>query len=135
MVKFRMSFVITLALCLLLVASSAFAQKSRLSGSVLEEGNGMALIGANVSIDGTTIGAATDAQGNFLIGNVPPGNYTVRARYIGYATVEQTVQVTVGRDATVNFELGTSVLEMGEVAVSAERLLQSQKAALNAQYE
>jgi outer membrane receptor protein involved in Fe transport len=135
MVKFRMCFVATLVLCLFLVASSAFAQKARVTGSVVEAGTGMALIGANVSIDGTTIGAATDAQGNFLIGSVPPGNYTLRARYIGYETMEKAVQVTVGRVSVVNFEMGTSVLEMGEVAISAERLLQSQKAALNAQYE
>ena len=135
MAKSRLNFVVTTVLCLLLIASSAFAQKGRIAGSVVEKGTNNQLIGANVSILGTNIGAATDNQGNFIIGNVPPGTYKVAARYIGYETVEKSVQVTVGRVATADFELAGSVLEMGEVGVTAERLLQSQKAALNAQYE
>jgi outer membrane receptor for ferrienterochelin and colicin len=131
-----------LGLCILLLISfivttdSLQAQvKSRVTGTVVDKDKQSGLIGANVSIVGTTLGAATDAQGQFLIGNVPPGTYTVLVRYIGYENAEQSVQVTAGQDATVNFEMKSSVLEMEGVAVTGERLLQSQKAALNAQYE
>ena len=120
---------------LFLSMNPLFAQNGRIAGTVMEKGKNQALIGANVSIVGTNIGTATDNQGKFLIGNVPPGTYQILARYIGYTSVEQTVQVTVGRVSTINFELVGSVLEMGTLEITAERLLQSQSAALNAQYE
>jgi len=133
--KSRICSVITLFVCLLILSSTAFAQTGRIAGTVVEKGTQSGLIGANVSIVGTNIGAATDNQGQFLIGNVPPGTYQIVARYIGYETAEQSVQVQVNRVATVDFELTTSVLEVGELEVTAERQLQSQAAALNAQYE
>lgn len=133
--KFKVCSVMAMVLCLLILSSSVFAQAGRIAGTVVEQGTQAGLIGANVSIQGTNIGAATDNQGQFLIGNVPPGTYQVVARYIGYVTAEQTVQVQVNRVATADFALTTSVLEVGGVEVTAERQLQSQSAALNAQYE
>ena len=135
MAKHWSNYVVVFVLCVLVTMGSAFAQRGRIAGSVVEKGTNNQLIGANVSIVGTNIGAATDNQGEFIIANVPPGNYQVIARFIGYESVEKPVQVTAGRDVTVDFELSGSVLEMAAVGVTAERLLQSQKAALNAQYE
>ena len=108
--KSRIYSVMTLGVCLLILSSSAFTQTGRITGTVVEKGTQSGLIGANVSIVGTNIGAATDNQGQFLIGNVPPGTYQIVARYIGYETAEQSVQVQVNRVATVDFELTTSVL-------------------------
>jgi len=107
----------------------------RITGRIVDKDTQSDLLGANVSIVGTKLGAASDNQGQFLIGNVPPGTYTLLVRYIGYENEEQSVQVTVGQVSTVNFEMKSSVLELEGVAVTGERLLQSQKAALNAQYE
>jgi len=133
--KISLSIIITLLLVVFIFPVNLFAQSGRLAGIVQEAGTGQALIGANVMIVGTTIGTATDNQGQFLIGKVPPGTYEVTVRYIGYADVTKEVTVQANRTATSEFELTTSVIETDEVVVTGERLLQSQTAAINAQYE
>ncbi len=66
----------------LLLAAAASAQqmggtiKGRTTDAETQEG----LIGANVVIHGTTLGASSDADGNFIVLNVPPGSYVLRFR-------------------------------------------------------
>ena len=55
----------------------------KVRGTVTDESTGEALVGANVLIDGTSLGAATDENGEYFILNVSPGTYTVRAQLIG----------------------------------------------------
>jgi len=43
------------------------------------------LIGANIFLEGTTVGAATDMEGNYSIKSVPAGEYTLIASMIGYS--------------------------------------------------
>ncbi|WP_294139421.1 carboxypeptidase-like regulatory domain-containing protein [uncultured Sanguibacteroides sp.] len=62
-----------------------FAQQRTVSGKVVDS-SGTPIIGANVVVKGTTIGTATDIDGNFSL-NVPPGS-TLLVSYIGYATQE-----------------------------------------------
>ncbi|MBN2411681.1 TonB-dependent receptor [candidate division KSB1 bacterium] len=129
-----LGFILTLLL-VMFFTGSLYAQAGRLTGTVTEGGTGQAMIGANVMIEGTNIGTATDNQGQFLIGSVPPGTFQVTVRYIGYTDETKEVTVQANRTATLDFELATSVIEQQEVTVTAERLLQSQAAALNAQFE
>ena len=57
----------------------------KIVGVVTDAENGEPLIGVNMFLEGTTLGAATDLDGYFIILNVPPGNYQLRADYVGYA--------------------------------------------------
>ena len=85
-------------LCAFLMMSvMAFAQTGSIKGKVVDETN-QPLPGASVSIDGTTIGATTDANGNYTITGVKPGNYTLTAKFIGYVAVKKTI--TVGKFRT-----------------------------------
>ncbi|MFZ5519073.1 MAG: TonB-dependent receptor [Candidatus Zhuqueibacterota bacterium] len=78
------------------------------------------LIGANVIIYGTTLGAATDVDGAYFIPNVPVGNYSLEFRYIGYGTLKRAdVIVRSERRTFVNAELHPAAVEMEEVVVSA----------------
>ena len=130
-----LGFIFALLFVMLFFTGSLYAQSGRLAGTVTEAGTGQALIGANVMIVGTQIGTATDHQGQFIIGKVPPGTYEVTVRYIGYADVTKEITVQANRTASADFALTTSVIETDEVVITGERLLQSQAAALNAQYE
>jgi hypothetical protein len=89
------------------------------SGTVTDAATGDALPGANVVVEGTNMGAAATADGSFSISNVPAGSYTITASVIGYA--DDSRSVNVSGDATVNFSLETSALELSALEVLASR--------------
>ena len=98
-----MSKIYTLIITIVLLLSFAtFAQTFKLSGKVTEATNGEALIGANVFLKETSLGAASDANGNYSL-SVTPGSYTMTCSYIGYEKVEQAIEVN--GDMTLNFNL------------------------------
>ncbi|PDH54070.1 MAG: TonB-dependent receptor, partial [Rhodothermaeota bacterium MED-G12] len=106
----------------ILFTGNALAQSGKITGTLLDADTKEPLIGATVGIKGTTKGAITDVDGNYLMLNVAPGTYVLEARYIGYATV--VVQdVIVRTDLTTNqdFELSLESFEGEEVVVVAER--------------
>ena len=75
-----------LILCLIIPTSVALAQTGKIAGRVIDGTGGDGLPGVNVVIDGTSVGAVTDAEGYYSIINVRPGNYTLRVSFIGYTT-------------------------------------------------
>jgi hypothetical protein len=78
------------ALLVFLFAPAVSAQGTgMIAGQVFDEDGITALIGANVRVDGTTLAAVTDIDGNYRIIGVPVGTYAVTASYTGY--VQQTV--------------------------------------------
>ena len=107
-------------LLLLLFAGLALAQSGNINGTVKAK-DGSALSGANVAIVGTTMGAATDANGKFNIVSVPPGNHRVRVSFIGYAEAVQNVTVAAGQTATADFELAEGGVLGDAIVVSASR--------------
>jgi len=105
-----------------LFAATTYAQTSgKISGRVLDTDTSEPLIGANVIIEGTNLGAATNVDGTFFILRVPPGVHRVSAEYIGYSKVIQD-KVLVYTDLTteVHFDLKQSMLSGEEVVVTAE---------------
>ncbi|MBS1533263.1 MAG: SusC/RagA family TonB-linked outer membrane protein [Bacteroidetes bacterium] len=103
-------------LCAFLMMSvMAFAQKGSIKGKVVDENN-LGLPGVSVSIDGTTLGSVTDANGLYTVTGVNPGNYTLTAKFIGYVASKQTI--TVGSSViTVNFSLKPESTNLNEVVV------------------
>jgi len=103
-------------LCAFLMMSvMAFAQKVSIKGTVVDETN-QPLPGASVSIDGTTLGATTDANGLYTITGVSAGNFTLTAKFIGYVAVKKTI--TVGSSVlTVDFGLKPESQNLNEVVV------------------
>ncbi len=109
-------------LLVLFAAGPAFSQSGFISGQITDTEDGEPLIGANVLIDGTNIGASTNIDGNFRILNVRPGTYTVVVRYIGYQTkyIEE-VRVQGGLRTNLDITLDEQVFEGQEVVVQAVR--------------
>ncbi len=110
-------------LFILLFNSLLFAQTAgKIAGRVTDKNSGEPLPGANITIDGTTLGASTDLSGEFYIINIPPGKYTVRVQMIGYETkVIQGVQVSINRTSGLDVQLKEAVMEGEEITVVAER--------------
>ncbi len=115
---------------LVLVPSYAWAQGTTgtIRGKVIDQTTNEPLAAVNVFVletDGTatTMGAFTNAEGDYVIINVPPGRYILRATMMGYKTYEvMELLVTVGVSTSRNFQLEATVLDVGEVVtVTAER--------------
>ena len=91
---------------------------------VVRDQAGEVLPGANVVIKELNLGSTADADGYFVIINIPPGVYTLSASLIGYETVSQTgVDVTTDHTTTINYNLKETALELGELVVTAGRPL------------
>lgn len=101
-----------------------FSQTGKIVGKVTDAESGEALIGANVLIEGTNLGAATDVKGEYLILNVPPGSYTIVARYIGYREMRyENIKVSVNLTTEVKFQLPSEAYQTETVVVVAPKLL------------
>ena len=98
--------------------SGLMAQGS-IVGSVTDA-DGNALPGANVAVEGTSLGAATDGNGSYSISGVPAGSYTLTASFIGYESSSQSVTVGAGA-SQVDFSLATSALAGADVFVTGTR--------------
>ena len=94
-------------------------QGGTIAGTVRERTTSTPIPSAQVSIVGTTRGASTSDQGTYRITNVPPGTYQIRVLRIGYTSVTQSVTVTEGQTTTADILLGTTVVALDQVTVTA----------------
>jgi hypothetical protein len=115
---------IRLVFMLLLFNIVSLAQtKGKIAGKVLDEVSGVPLPGANVMIVGTSLGAATDQNGDFYLLNLAPGSYSIKAQMMGYeSVVVEDIRVSVNRTSTVEIHLKQTVLEGQTVVVEAEKV-------------
>ena len=95
-------------------------QKGKIVGQVVDKSTGAPLPGANVLLKGTSIGAATDINGEYVIFGVPPGHYTMQYKFIGYDDVEKPVYVSSGQKVSMNAEMEWSVVDGQEVTITAQ---------------
>lgn len=80
------------------------------------------LIGLNVIIENTSLGAACDIDGYYYILNVPPGTYSIKFMMIGYReTIVTNVQVSSDRTTTIDGQISQIVLDAEAVIVVAQR--------------
>jgi hypothetical protein len=102
----------------LFMAAAAMAQNTGSISGTVNDAKGEPLIGANVLVKGTALGAASAQNGAYSVFSVPPGEYTVTASFIGYKSNSQTVTVGAGATATAAFVLVEDVLGLSEVVVT-----------------
>ena len=100
--------------------SVLLAQSMTIEGIVKDKKTEKNLIGANVFIVGTSIGASTNTEGKYLLKNVKPGSYKVKASYIGYQAVEVDIDVTPTENTTQDFELSYVSLQGEAIEVTAQ---------------
>lgn len=92
----------------------------KIKGRIVDDKTGEPLIGVNVMIDGTMLGAATDLDGFYIILNIPPGKYNLKVSYIGYTTTIIEVNVSVDLTTAQNFNLMDQTVGLDLVTVTAE---------------
>jgi len=102
---------------------SLFAQSTgKIMGKVVDASTNEGIPFANVMLDGTTLGAASDVDGNYVILNIPPGKYNVTASYIGTQKVTiKGITVNVGFTTPLTIKLSQGEVTMDAVVVQGER--------------
>jgi outer membrane receptor protein involved in Fe transport len=110
-------FICVIVLIAIIPAFSLFAQNGTVKGNVSDT-KGVAIPYANAVLMGTTMGAAADADGNYIISNVPAGNYTLRVTVVGYKQSSANITVTTEETTTQNFSLAQDVLDMEGVVIT-----------------
>jgi len=94
----------------------------KIKGKVIDKETGEIVLGANVVVEGTYFGAATDLDGDYYINNIPPGSYILIASAVGYNKVRiENVLVKIDLTTEINVELTSEAIQMGEVVVQAEQ--------------
>ncbi len=124
-----------LAFLLLSFQLNTYSQTGgKIQGVVFDNKTGEKLIGANVILNGTTIGAATDIDGNYLIKNIPEGEYSLTVSMIGYTKTKiVNIKITNGVHKKINVSLDPATFETGEVVITADVLKNSENAVLRLQ--
>jgi hypothetical protein len=119
-------------LLLLLIPGILFAQSGKIHGKVLDAKTKEPLVGANIVVSNSTMGATTDIEGSFVILNVQVGTYSVKATYVGYQSVMITnVRVNAELTTQADFNMSSEDVQVQAVEIIAERPLIN-KSATNA---
>jgi outer membrane receptor protein involved in Fe transport len=123
--KFSMPWKWLFVVTVIFISDLQAGTTGKIAGFVRDLETGEPLIGCNVIVDGSSFGASAGIEGDYFITGLPPGNYSVTATMIGYQALRKTdVLVSVDLTTPLDFDLGTQVLEAGQVVtVTAERPL------------
>ena len=113
--KKTIRFIISLGVSML-ISMAGLAQNATLQGTVIDASTDEALTGVNIYITELQRGAATDNDGRYTIENLPDGQYTVRATYIGYKQHEEIV--TISGTTELDIALGEDLIGLDEIVVT-----------------
>ncbi len=103
---------------LLLAAMCGAAQNATLSGKVIDAEDKSPLIGVNIMIIGTSIGTASDNNGNYTLKNLKPGIYNIKYSYTGYEkTLLTGIKLSANENKVINLSLKTAVATTEEEVV------------------
>lgn len=98
-------------------------QTAAVRGFVTDASDGQPLQGVNVALSSEDefLGAVSTADGVYIISGVPPGEYVLRASFIGFETFTDTLQLAAGDSRHIDIVMGEEQLEIDEIVVESER--------------
>lgn len=102
-----------------LVVQLATAQTATITGKISDEEN--PLMGVSVSILNLNSGTVTDKEGNYALKELKEGSYTLKISFVGFKTIEETIEVKEGETILRNFTFKEDFLYLGEVVVTGTR--------------
>ncbi len=118
-------------LILVLISNNLFAATGNVIGKITDSTTGNPLPFANVLIEGTFLGSATDLDGNFSIRSVPVGEQNLVVTFVGYKKVTTEVFVVENITTQVEISLESDDLISEEIIISVQA--QGQREAINQQ--
>jgi len=122
---------IWLFVVLSIFTTSLWGQQGKITGMITDAETGEALPGANVQVSNTLLGASTDADGRFVIKQVPPGQHTLRISFVGFGS--EIMRVRVRRDSTsqIQMALRPSAIQFEQMIVTGSRQQEDLRRAVN----
>lgn len=115
------------------ISTLALSQNGTITGNVTDAATGESIIGANAVIQGTTVGASTDLDGNFTISNVKPGTYTLVISFVTYKShIVSDLTVESGKKTSVQVQLSEESTELEDVIVTAARQINTDLSLMSA---
>lgn len=114
----RFIYSVAIAMLMLLTSQTILAQNT-ISGQVLSQ-SGEPLTGANIVVKNTTIGTASNGDGNYSLPKLKNGGYTIRVSFFGYQTMEKQVVVN-GNDLTADFTLTQTSIDLNAIVITGTR--------------
>ncbi|MGE5811810.1 MAG: carboxypeptidase-like regulatory domain-containing protein, partial [Ignavibacteria bacterium] len=116
---------ILLLISFLIYSASSFilgGTTGKLSGKVVDADTKEPMPFVNIILMGTNFGAASDLDGNYVMLNIPPGKYTVRAQSIGYQPMEyENVSISIDLTTNLDFELQATAVELEAIVVESRQ--------------
>lgn len=103
------------------VFTYASQRDANINGHVIDAKTGEHLPYVTIALKGTTVGITTDATGHYFLKDLPVGEFTLIASYLGYKTAEKQVSIESLKTLEINFELEEENFSLSEVVVSATR--------------
>jgi TonB-dependent receptor len=116
---------------LVFINLNAMAQSTVLSGKIIDKSTKEPLPGANILIEGTSMGTISNVNGEYIIRNLRSGKYNLIVSFIGYSNLKQEVEVLINQRNEINFEMITNTILGEEIVVTAQA--QGQMQAINQQ--
>ena len=102
----------------LVAAAPSIAEGQTVTGSVRDQATGNPIAAAQVFLEDLSLGGLTQANGQYLLLNVPVGTHTLTVQSLGYRTESYEVSVGAGQTVTQNFFLTQQALQLDEVVVT-----------------
>jgi len=103
-------------LMIFLLSSTAFFAQSTISG-IVKDGNNQAIPGVNIILKGTTLGTTSDFDGNYVIQNVPNGEYILIASYIGYDNFKKQININ-SKNTIVDIVIKENAESLDEIVIT-----------------
>ena len=97
-----------------------FGQTFKLDGQILDASNKAALPFANITLEGTTLGSASDDEGRFSIKKINAGTYTIIASYMGYSSYKKPITIP-NENGSITILLEPETIKLDEYVVTASR--------------
>lgn len=102
----------------LTMAARPAAAQGSIRGRVVDAGTNRPIADAQIVVTGSQMGALTNANGDFVVVNVPVGSREIVARRLGYTRQARTVTVSQGAEVRADFALSVSASQLDQVVVT-----------------
>ncbi|MFZ1292437.1 MAG: TonB-dependent receptor [Melioribacteraceae bacterium] len=116
----KILFIIKILLLLIVYLNTHSAQTVTIKGTVIDSTTKEILPGANILINRTGIGTASDNDGKFIFRNIPHGNYRIRTSYVGYKDKELDLKLITGQTIEIVITLNPAIVESKTVTITAQ---------------